>query len=73
MMQAIRKKLTLDSGMQIEEKVIFKGGSDRDDRRSIFIRGNMMMAKLVRDNVIDTNKEGELVKSMMNNFAIAIS
>ena len=31
-----------------------------------------MMVKLVK-YFIDTNKEGELVKAMMNNFAIAIS
>ena len=43
------------------------------DRRKGYIHTGEYNDGKIGEIFIDTNKEGELVKAMMNNFAIAIS
>ena len=66
----MRKILILEKKCLTEEKVIYKRQRSVITK-FIYILANMMTAS--RRNFIDTNKEGELVKALMNNFAIAIS
>ena len=55
----------------IEEKGIFKKAQIGDHK--VYLHTGEYDDGKIGEIFIDTNKEGELVKAMMNNFAIAIS
>ena len=60
-----------DLECQIEEKVIFKKRVIGDHK--IYLHTGEYEDGKIGEIFIDTSKEGELVKALMNNFAIAIS
>ena len=68
--QSLNLKIGKDLVCQIEEKVIFKKQLLVTIK---FICILVSMRMVTGEIFIDTSKEGELVKALMNNFAIAVS
>ena len=71
MLQIIRLKITHVLKCPIEEKGYIQKAQIGDHK--VYLHTGEYDDGKIGEIFIDTNKEGELVKAMMNNFAIAIS
>ena len=67
----LKQKLEVDLKCQTEEKATFR--KPLIGEHKIYLHTGEYDDGKIGEIFIDTNKEGELVKALMNNFAIAIS